>query len=297
VSGPDSPREGTDRLERLLAAAEAHGDAEGSAAEIGDLQGLLAAAYERIPEDRRAGFWADPRTSGVLEESPEFGAVEEEAGDLDGTLAAIVDPHPGVMTFEGRQVPDVPPPGFDVGPAPCVFCGRGVAHVNDGGVACVAGAVLDGEVRHFLYCNVGGCVGDRTTGEGRTRSEEDWDRLWTCGDCAVDCLSDECHECRKPRHLVDREILDPPDQDETRLRRWVVVASEGDVRTPESAVVVGRFHYVGVRGEGTRAVLRFACDAAAEAFRRLCPHETEAYERKSAALGAADEAIARLFHR
>jgi hypothetical protein len=206
-----------------------------------------------------------------------------------------------MLTFEGRAIPDEMPAeyeeeDYDFAPTPCVFCGAPVTHVNDGGNACVAGAVVAGEVHHFAYCNEGGCRGERD-GTGGTRTEEDEEQLWTCGECEVDCLSGECHECRKARHLVDRDITDPFEDEDETASRWVLVSSEGRIAVPACASLRGAFHYAGTLGESTRTVIRFASDGAAAAFCRLCPHETTRYAKSSDAQDFADDEINTLFLR
>ena len=52
---------------------------------------------------------------------------------------------------------------------PCVFCGRPIRHVNDGGTGWLLGAVVAGESRTYLYCHDGPC----------SRSSATW--IWRCG--------------------------------------------------------------------------------------------------------------------
>jgi hypothetical protein len=85
--------------------------------------------------------------------------------------------------------------------APCIFCGKVIGHindckeVNDNHVGCVAGAIVDGEVKHFLYCNDPICPehqAARDAGEGITDC--------SCEDYrAYDVVVGyNCHVCGKP---------------------------------------------------------------------------------------------------
>lgn len=194
------------------------------------------------------------------------------------------------LIFEGRAVPDEAPEDYEVAPAPCVFCGKAVSHINDGGTAFVAGAIVAGEVRHFLYCNAGGCSG--------SRPDVDWGRLWTCGDCHVDCLVDECHECRQPRHLVDRDILAPYERGvDSKARRYAVVRGDDPPDLPDGVRVVAEYGYAGTLGSSRWAVAKFSCDGAAEAYRDHAPYDVELYERRRTAVAAAEAAHDALWDR
>jgi hypothetical protein len=108
----------------------------------------------------------------------------------------------------GRQIPDRPvPDSLAVHPAPCIFCGKPIEHVNDGGIGWLLGALVDGESRTYLYCNTGPCA----------RASAPW--IWRCG-CIpdyVENLGGHCHACRRPRHeAVPYDRVECPVCGETR---------------------------------------------------------------------------------
>jgi hypothetical protein len=94
-------------------------------------------------------------------------------------------------TLAGREIPDrATCNSAERPPAPCLYCGRTIQHVNDGGIGWLLGAVVDGESRNYLYCNQGPCA----------RASAPW--IWRCG-CSghyVENVGDRCHHCRRPRH-------------------------------------------------------------------------------------------------
>jgi hypothetical protein len=97
-------------------------------------------------------------------------------------------------TLAGCEIPDLPVRDeCDVHPAPCLFCGRMLEHVNAGGIGGIVGALVDGESRTYLRCNEGPCA----------TASAPW--VWWCG-CApdyVENVGDHCHDCRRPRYEAE----------------------------------------------------------------------------------------------
>jgi hypothetical protein len=62
-------------------------------------------------------------------------------------------------TLTGRETPTLAAGDeHEVQPAPCIFCGETIAHVNDSGKGWMLGAIVDGEARTYLYCTSGPCA-------------------------------------------------------------------------------------------------------------------------------------------
>jgi hypothetical protein len=81
---------------------------------------------------------------------------------------------------------------MEVHPARCIFCGRVLRHVNDGGNGMIVKAVLDGVARQYLYCNEGAC----------SEASAPW--IWRCG-CVADYIEnvgDYCGACLRHRRLA-----------------------------------------------------------------------------------------------
>ena len=73
-----------------------------------------------------------------------------------------------------REIPTgQPPDGMEVHPAGCIFCGRVLRHVNDGGDGMIVNAVVNSIDRQYLYCNEGPC----------SEASAPW--IWRCG-CVAD---------------------------------------------------------------------------------------------------------------
>jgi hypothetical protein len=62
----------TEFCEALLSCAGRHGDAEGSEAQVGDLEDFLRAAYDLLTPEQLGWFWDDPRVAGTVREIPEY---------------------------------------------------------------------------------------------------------------------------------------------------------------------------------------------------------------------------------
>jgi hypothetical protein len=90
----------------------------------------------------------------------------------------------------GREIPDdQSPDGMEVRAAPCIFCGRVLHHVNDGGDGLILNAVADGVARRYLHCSEGPC----------SEASAPW--IWRCG-CAshyIENVGDHCGGCRRHR--------------------------------------------------------------------------------------------------
>jgi len=96
-------------------------------------------------------------------------------------------PPPGTFAhyvLEGRDVIE----REDEVSGPCIFCGKALAHFNDGGDGWLLGAIVDGKVRYFLYCRFFDC----TPGMEH--------EIWRCaaGDY-VENVGSHCHDCGCPR--------------------------------------------------------------------------------------------------
>jgi hypothetical protein len=93
----------------------------------------------------------------------------------------------------GREILDRPAPdGLEVHPASCIFCGRVVRHVNDGGNGWILNAVTDGVARRYMYCMEGPCA----------EASAPW--IWKCG-CESDYIEnvgDRCGGCGRHRRLA-----------------------------------------------------------------------------------------------
>lgn len=83
----------------------------------------------------------------------------------------------------------------DGGAGPCVFCGQPIEHVNEGGVGCVAGAIVGGEKRYYAYCNQPVC-------DERRRLQDAGAGITTCsceGPGAYDVIEGyDCPACGSP---------------------------------------------------------------------------------------------------
>ena len=64
--------------ERLLSCAEGHGEAEGSAMWIGDLEDFLRAALALLTPEQLARFLDDPRVRGTVQDILEYQELAEE---------------------------------------------------------------------------------------------------------------------------------------------------------------------------------------------------------------------------
>jgi hypothetical protein len=85
--------------EALLSCAGRHGEAEGSEAQLGDIEDFFRAAYDRLTPEQLGRFWDDPRVAGTVREIPEY----EE-------LAAEVHPRGEPSDVTGRAAQGA---GFD----------------------------------------------------------------------------------------------------------------------------------------------------------------------------------------
>ncbi len=65
-------------LDRLFAAMERHGDAEGTEAQLGDAEGLLRAAYELLTPEQRERFLGSREAVALFDGNPELDGYEEE---------------------------------------------------------------------------------------------------------------------------------------------------------------------------------------------------------------------------
>ena len=65
-------------LDRLFAAMERHGDAEGTEAQLGDAEGLLRAAYELLTPEQRERFLGSREAVALFDGNPEPDGYEEE---------------------------------------------------------------------------------------------------------------------------------------------------------------------------------------------------------------------------
>ena len=75
----------------------------------------------------------------------------------------------------GREIPEGPAPdGLKVHPAPCIFCGTPLRHVNDGGDGLIVKAVADGVAHRYMRCNERPC----------SLASAPW--IWRCG-----CMSQD----------------------------------------------------------------------------------------------------------
>jgi hypothetical protein len=92
-----------------------------------------------------------------------------------------------------REIPaGQPPDGMEVHPARCIFCGRVLRHVNDGGDGMIVNAVVDGVARQYLYCDEGPC----------SEASAPW--IWRCG-CDADYIEnvgDRCGSCSRHRRMA-----------------------------------------------------------------------------------------------
>lgn len=108
------------------------------------------------------------------------------------------------FTLVGRELP---PSGRAV--APCIFCGRLISHVYEGGIAWTVGALRpDGTVGHYFYCGTDCPVLESAeAAAGVTPGTPERGRIvFRCG-CAghgfCESVGDRCHRCGADReHLV-----------------------------------------------------------------------------------------------
>jgi hypothetical protein len=92
-------------------------------------------------------------------------------------------------TLAGRAIPEQASEGKEVAAAPCIFCGKLIEHVNDGGPGWILSAVVDGQARRYLYCDVPPC------------DKVHYDEIWRCGCVAdyVENIGDQCGACWRRR--------------------------------------------------------------------------------------------------
>jgi hypothetical protein len=92
-----------------------------------------------------------------------------------------------------REIPEEPAPdGLKVHPAPCIFCGTPLRHVDDGGDGSIVKAVVDGVAHQYMRCNERLC----------SLASAPW--IWRCG-CtspAVESVGDHCGVCSRHRRLA-----------------------------------------------------------------------------------------------
>ena len=105
-------------------------------------------------------------------------------------------------TLEGREIKERSEYG-----APCIFCGKHIYPVNDGGIGWILGAVgPDANPHWYLYCDVQ-CDELNRALELETPNTPEKDRvIFRCG-CEsdyVESVGHVCHECE-----MDREHLTP----------------------------------------------------------------------------------------
>jgi hypothetical protein len=76
--------------EDLLSCAERHGEAEGSEAQLGDIEDFFRAAYDRLTPEQLGRFWDDPRVAGTVREIPEYEELAGEVSGRDGSTESTV---------------------------------------------------------------------------------------------------------------------------------------------------------------------------------------------------------------
>ena len=78
--------------------------------------------------------------------------------------------------------------------SPCIFCGRYIEHVNEGGTACFVNAFFEGKARTYAYCNEDRCP--------QIEADSDYERsMWRCG-CVSDYIEnigETCVNCKRIR--------------------------------------------------------------------------------------------------
>jgi hypothetical protein len=92
-----------------------------------------------------------------------------------------------------REIPDAPAPdNLEVHPAPCIFCGTPLRHVNDGGNGSSVRAVVDGVANEYMRCSEGPC----------SLASAPW--IWRCGCMSEDNenVGDYCGACGRHRRLA-----------------------------------------------------------------------------------------------
>ena len=98
--------------------------------------------------------------------------------------------------LEGRALGPKPPLDSDreLDSAPCIFCGRLIEHINDGGVGWCVGAVVDGRREYFLYCSDGGECSEHVADAEEFPPHGS---VWRCGCSAdyVENVGDRCAAC------------------------------------------------------------------------------------------------------
>lgn len=106
--------------------------------------------------------------------------------------------------LEGREIPNVEDDARDVPPAPCIFCGATLEHVNDGGRGWIIGAVkADGSTGMYMHCNEGTCYLESWNAMAQVKEDTpEKDRIvFRCG-CTpdyVESVGERCHECKADR--------------------------------------------------------------------------------------------------
>lgn len=105
-----------------------------------------------------------------------------------GMVPEISDPS-FYYTLDTRQLKDT----SEYLQAACVFCGKIIEHVNEGGVGCIAGSLELGHISYHLYCNDPICM-------ERLLAENSGCGVKTCsceGYHMYDVLGSHCHICGK----------------------------------------------------------------------------------------------------
>jgi hypothetical protein len=93
----------------------------------------------------------------------------------------------------GREIPDRPgPEDLEVHPAPCIFCGRKLRHISDGGDGSIVNAIVDGVARRYFCCSDGPCLLEAAP----------W--IWRCGcdEDYIENIGDHCGCCRRHRRMA-----------------------------------------------------------------------------------------------
>jgi hypothetical protein len=84
--------------EALLSCAGRHGDAEGSEAQIGDIEDFLRAAFDLLTPEQLGRFRDDPRVAGTVREIPEY---EELAAEVYPRSEPSDDTDRAIQGFRG----------------------------------------------------------------------------------------------------------------------------------------------------------------------------------------------------
>lgn len=130
----------------------------------------------------------DPEIKTSLQQMVENRVKHVGHGKLLGVR--VWEPH---YTLAGNQLALYAKDAYEVPPAPCIFCGKKVKHINDGGHGFLVHALLEGEAQQFLYHASPVCTAVKQYGR----------ELWRCG-CTpdyIECVGLHCPACDNPRHL------------------------------------------------------------------------------------------------